>query len=351
MDNNLIYENIDNDKLQIIIAYIIKQKLKLEYKKDEYQRKNFWLLLSNMIFNTANTLLISFTNYDNNTNNILAIQYITFIFAFICAIFSYLMKILNYEKFINTYKQYLNECNEVIYEYTNLITIKKKNEEKNIMIKNILNGYEKILKFNSEVDTIRLSDIDELTYNDMTSDFNDLLKINYKNVNKFIKKRKITIHSNTPSNNSDDNNNNNKVIIDILSTLTKNNTLINIPNNTHETINIKNEKKIKTDLLSSITKNTLINYNTKNNNSLYDTINNNNILDNNINNISNINIEKLNETFDNNYDMINNDKNETINNEKNETINNNRDLETLNNSDIKNNINMIKYVYNKKNKK
>jgi len=58
-----------------------------------------------MVFNTANTLLISFTNYDNNnTNNIILIKYITFIFAFICAIFSYLMKILNYEKYINTYK-------------------------------------------------------------------------------------------------------------------------------------------------------------------------------------------------------------------------------------------------------
>jgi len=58
-----------------------------------------------MIFNTANTLLISFTNYDNNnTYYIILIKYITFIFAFICAILSYLMKILNYEKYINTYK-------------------------------------------------------------------------------------------------------------------------------------------------------------------------------------------------------------------------------------------------------
>jgi hypothetical protein len=56
-----------------------------------------------MIFNTANTLLISFTNYDD-TNNMIFIKYVTFIFAFICAIFSYLMKILNYEKNINIYK-------------------------------------------------------------------------------------------------------------------------------------------------------------------------------------------------------------------------------------------------------
>ncbi len=266
MSDNILNENINseyinNEKLQIIIAYVIKYKLKLEYKKDEYQIKNFWLLLSNMIINTANTLLISFTNYDN-TNNMIFIKYITFIFAFICAIFSYLMKILNYEKFINTYKQYLNDCNEIIYEYTNLITIKRNDEEKNIIIKNILNGYEKILKFNSEVDTIRLNNIDELTYNDMTTEFNDLLKINYKNVDKFIKKKKITILSNTPSNNSDDNNNNNnKILIDIISILTKNNTLLNIPNNTLNNINevIKNDK-YNNDMLSSIAKiNTVIN--------------------------------------------------------------------------------------------
>ena len=284
MSDNILNENINSEyingeKLQIIIAYVIKYKLKLEYKKDEYQIKNFWLLLSNMIINTANTLLISFTNYDN-TNNMIFIKYITFIFAFICAIFSYLMKILNYEKFINTYKQYLNDCNEIIYEYTNLITIKRNEEEKNIIIKNILNGYEKILKFNSEVDTIRLNNIDELTYNDMTTEFNDLLKINYKNVDKFIKKKKITILSNTPSNNSDDNNNNNnKILIDIISLLTKNNTLLNIPNNTLNNVNevIKNDK-YNNDILSTITKNnTIINTPVQydnNNNSLYETYNN-----------------------------------------------------------------------------
>jgi hypothetical protein len=56
-----------------------------------------------MVLNTANTLLISFTNYDN-VKYMEFIKYITFIFAFICAIFSYLIKILNYEKYINTYK-------------------------------------------------------------------------------------------------------------------------------------------------------------------------------------------------------------------------------------------------------
>ena len=282
INENINSEYINNDKLQIIISYVIKYKLKLEYKKDEYQIKNFWLLLSNMIFNTANTLLISFTNYDN-VNNMMFIKYITFIFAFICAIFSYLMKILNYEKYINTYKQYLNDCNEIIYEYTNLITIKRTDEEKTIIIKNILNGYEKILKFNSEVDTIRLNNIDELTYNDMTTEFNDLLKINYKNVDKFIKKKKITILSNTPSNNSDDNNNNNKILIDIISLLTKNNTLLNIPNNTLN--NIKSDR-YRNEILSTITKNnTPILYdNNNNNNSLYETLNN-------INNVNNNNIE------------------------------------------------------------
>ena len=261
MNENINNEYINNDKLQIIISYIIKQKLKLEYKKDEYQHKNFWLLLSNMVFNTANTLLISFTNYDNtNVNNIIVIKYITFIFAFICAIFSYLMKILNYEKYINTYKQYLNDCNGVIYEYTNLITINKNNDEKILIIKNILDGYEKILKFNSELDTIRLNNIDELTYNDMISEFNDLLKINYKSVNRFIKKKNITIQSNTPpSNNSNDNNykDNNKIILDILSNLTKNKTLFNIPNNTHETIHVNNDNKTiyGENNISNITKN------------------------------------------------------------------------------------------------
>ena len=156
------------------------------------------------------------------------------------------------------------------------------------IIKNILNGYEKILKFNSEVDTIRLNNIDELTYNDMTTEFNDLLKINYKNVDKFIKKKKITILSNTPSNNSDDNNNNNnKILIDIISLLTKNNTLLNIPNNTLNNVNevIKNDK-YNNDILSTITKNnTIINTPVQydnNNNSLYETyndINNNKELD------------------------------------------------------------------------
>jgi len=181
------------------------------------------------------------------------------------------------------------------------------------MIKNILDGYEKILKFNSELDTIRLNNIDELTYKDMISEFNDLLKINYKCVNKFIKKKNITIQSNTPpSNNSDDINNNiinNKIILDLISTITKNNTIINIPNNTHDTLNILKENKNKIneyDNISSISKN------------------NNETLSENFNNLF-FNKKIINENNENSINNINSKNNIIINNNnyENDDINNN----------------------------
>lgn len=175
------------EKVQSIVADVIKQKVKFEYVKEIYDNKNFYLILINILFNAINIFLSSLSNYYIFIDNKNIIENIQYSISFICTLFSILIKVFDYGTQIGKYKIYIDDCNNIICDYINYNTILKSKDEKDAVIYRMLSGYEKIIKQSSEINNVNISNIDRLSLDEMINEFNDVLKINYKNIRNYKK--------------------------------------------------------------------------------------------------------------------------------------------------------------------
>ena len=183
-----------NNRLKTIVIYTLKQKLYFEYIKFDYEKKNFYLLILNMFFNTINAFIFGFSDSFYFKIYIEEIYYTCIILDFICSIFTFMIKILDYSKHIGLYQSRIDSCNDLICYYINYKTNIKTDDDKMYYKNKIITSYEVIIKLSSLINHNKL--ILMRIWYVMHDEYDNILEINYGNVKnnlQYFKRKSIAI--------------------------------------------------------------------------------------------------------------------------------------------------------------